>query len=145
MAVKTIKAVGQMGRGMTIDIQCGSHHVVMDQPKVAGGADQGPTPLEILIATTAGCFGSIGRIVAHQQKLQVNGMTFEVEADYDPNGLLGRDPKAPVGFQEIRLKVDIDAPDLDQAAKQAFLEEVERRCPVMDTLANGTRVSTILA
>ena len=50
-----------------------------------------------------------------------------------------------MGFQEIRLKVDIDAPELDQAHKQAFLEEVERRCPVMETLLNGTKVSTALA
>lgn len=145
MALKTIKASGHMQAGMTIDIQCGSHHVIMDQPKTAGGADLGASPLEVMIATVAGCFGSIGRIVAHQQKLAINAMTFEVEADYDPSGLLGRETDARVGFQEIRLKVDIDAPTLDQAGKQAFLEEVERRCPVMESLLNGTKVSTALA
>src|SRR5690606_14830003 len=101
MALKTIKANGQMQAGMTIDIQCGSHHIIMDQPRAAGGADMGATPLEVMIATVAGCFGSIGRIVAHQQKLTINGMRFEVEADYDPAGLLGRETDARVGFEEI--------------------------------------------
>lgn len=51
-------------------------------------------------------------------------MRFEVEADYDPSGLLGRDPSMRPGFQELRVKVEIDA-DLDRAGKQALLELIE--------------------
>src|SRR5690606_13451728 len=74
-----------------------------------------------------GCFGTIGRFVAHQRRIELRGMRFEIEADYDPDGLLGRNPEVRPGFQEIRMRVDIDA-DLTEAQKQEFLEEVERRC-----------------
>ncbi|CAM5551373.1 hypothetical protein SSTU70S_07100 [Stutzerimonas stutzeri] len=91
-------------------------------------------------AAVAGCFGAIGRFVAHQQKIELRGMRFELEADDDPAGLLGRDPDVRPGFfQELRVKVDIDA-DLSRAEKQALLELIERRCPVADNLAHGTRL-----
>ena len=69
MALKTLRATGQMGPGMTIEIMCGEHKVFMDQPKNAGGADLGPAPPELILAAYAGCVGTIGRIMAHQEKI----------------------------------------------------------------------------
>ena len=141
MAIKTLRATGQMGAGMTIEIMCGEHKVYMDQPKNAGGADLGPAPPELILAAYAGCVGSIGRIIAHQEKIALHGMKFEIEADYNPDRLLGRDSPDRVGFQQVRLNVEIDA-DLDDAAKQAFLERIEARCPILDNLVNETQVVT---
>ncbi len=141
--MKTLRATGHMGAGMTIEIMCGEHKVYMDQPKNAGGADLGPAPPELILAAYAGCVGSIGRIIAFQEKITLRGMTFVVEADYDPDRLLGRKTEARPGFQEMRLKVNIDA-DLDDEAKQAFLDKIEQRCPVGDNLINSTKLITLL-
>ncbi|MDY0208488.1 MAG: OsmC family protein [Pseudomonas sp.] len=143
MALKTLRATGHMSAGMTIEIMCGEHKVYMDQPKNAGGADLGPAPPELILAAYAGCVGSLGRIIAMQEKIKLHGMTFEVEADYDPDCLLGRETTARAGFQEMRLKVKIDA-DLDDAGKQAFLDKIEARCPVGDNLINATTLVTVL-
>lgn len=143
MAMKTLRATGHMGAGMTIEIMCGEHKVYMDQPKNAGGADLGPAPPELILAAYSGCVGSIGRIIAFQEKITLRGMTFVVEADYDPDRLLGRKTEARPGFQEMRLKVNIDA-DLDDEAKQAFLDKIEQRCPVGDNLINSTKLITLL-
>lgn len=143
MAIKTLRATGHMGAGMTIEIMCGEHKVYMDQPKNAGGADLGPAPPELILAAYAGCVGSIGRIMAFQEKITLRGMKFEVEADYDPDRLLGRETTARTGFQQVRLNVEIDA-DLDEAAKQDFLNRIEERCPILDNLANETPVVTQL-
>lgn len=143
MAMKTLRATGHMGAGMTIEIMCGEHKVYMDQPKNAGGADLGPAPPKLILAAYAGCVGSIGRIIAFQEKITLRGMTFVVEADYDPDRLLGRKTEARPGFQEMRLKVNIDA-DLDDEAKQAFLDKIEQRCPVGDNLINSTKLITLL-
>lgn len=143
MAMKTISAHGTLNAGMAIEVQCGNHRLIMDQPKSAAGQDLGPTPLEAILAAVAGCFGTIGRFIAHQQKIELRGMRFEIEADYDPAGLLGRDPSVRPGFQELRIKVDIDA-DLDRDGKQALLEQIEQRCPVADNLTHGTRLISVL-
>ncbi len=144
MAMKTLRATGHMGAGMTIEIMCGEHKIYMDQPKNAGGADLGPAPPELILAAYAGCVGSLGRIIAFQEKITLRGMSFEVEADYDPDHLMGRETDQRAGFQEMRLKVKIDA-DLDDAAKQAFLDKIEERCPVGDNLINSTKLVTVLA
>jgi putative redox protein len=144
MTLKTISASGRMDSGMDVHVQCGDFELVMDQPKNAGGKGLGPTPLEVILGTVAGCFGTIGRYIAHQQKIVLRGMQFEIEADYDPDGLLGRNPEVRSGFQALRVTVTIDA-DLDQEQKQAFLELIEERCPLADNLMNGTRLLSRLA
>ena len=143
MAMKTISAQGVLGAGFAVEVQCGSHRVVMDQPAHAAGQDLGPTPLELILAALAGCFGTIGRLLAHQRKIELRGMRFEVQADYDPAGLLGRDTTVRSGFQALRLLVEIDA-DLSAEEKQAFLQEVERRCPLADNLTHGTQLHSQL-
>lgn len=139
MALKTITASGHMGSGMDVHIQCGGHELVFDQPKNAGGKGLGPTPLEGILGAVAGCFGTIGRFIAHQQKFELRGMQFQLEADYDPDGLLGRNPDVRPGFQALRVSVAIDA-DLSVEQKQAFLELIEQRCPLADNLLHGTRL-----
>jgi uncharacterized OsmC-like protein len=143
MTSKTISAQGHMQAGMNIEVQCGDYRVVMDQPTHAGGQGLGPTPLDIVLAAVAGCFGTLGRYIAHQQKIELRGMRFEIEADYDPDGLLGRRDDVRPGFQALRVKVEIDA-DLDREQKQALLDEIERRCPLADNLLNGTQLHSSL-
>ena len=144
MTLKTISASARMDSGMDVHVQCGGFEVVMDQPKNAGGKGLGPTPLEVILGTVAGCFGTIGRYIAHQQKIELRGMQFEMEADYDPDGLLGRNRDVRSGFQALRVTVSIDA-DLQPEQKQAFLELIEERCPLADNLVNGTRLISRLA
>lgn len=144
MSLKTIRVQGQMEQGFAVTMQCGSHTLVMDQPRAAAGTDAGPTPLDVVLAALGGCFGTIGRFLAHQRKIELRGMRFDIEADYDPDGLLGRNLDVRPGFQAIRLRVDIDA-DLTTEQKQEFLQEVERRCPLADNLLHGAQLHTQLA
>ena len=144
MAVKTLHATATMSSGMTVEVTAGNHTFYMDQPKNAGGADLGPTPPDFLIAALAGCLGTIGRIVAHQQNITLRGMQFAVEADFDTDRLMGKPTESRTGFSEVRLKVVIDA-DLTLQQKQDFLAEVESRCPIADNLINGTSIKTSVA
>lgn len=141
--MKTVIVTGDLGAGMAISMQCGNHTIMMDQPKNAGGTDKGPTPPELLLASLAGCVGSIARIVAHQQKLTIRGMTFKAEGDFNPDKLLGKATDDRAGFQQIRMQVSIDS-DLNQEQQHAFLEEVERRCPIADNLLNLSQIETQL-
>ncbi len=144
MTLKTIRASGNLDHAFAITVEAGNHVIRMDQPKNAAGQDLGPTPLELILAAVAGCFGTIGRFLAHQRKFELRGMQFEIEGDYDPDGLLGRRDDVRPGFQALRVKVAIDA-DLSREEKQAVLTEIERRCPLADNLVNGTRLESTLA
>lgn len=143
MALKTLSATATLDSAFTTRVQSGNHTIYVDQPKNSGGQDMGPSPLQLVMAAVVGCFGTIGRIIAHQEKITLRGMSFEIEADYDPDGLMGRNCDVRPGFQALRVKVDIDA-DLTREEKQQFLEKVERRCPLADNMLHGTSLHSSL-
>ena len=73
--------------------------------------------------------------------LVVNDIGVEVEGDLDLRGTLGIDGDVPVGFEEIRLRFLIDAPDLDNDQIDTLIEKSERYCVVMQTLTHPGRLN----
>ncbi|MBE9468113.1 MAG: OsmC family protein [Bacteroidetes bacterium] len=140
MAVSTMKVAGNMKEGFETEIEC-SHNFIIDQPKAMGGQDLGPNPMEIFLSSIPACICAIGRIVSNQKRLGVKGMSVKVEGDIDKDFLLGKTKEGRAGYTEIRVFVDIDA-DMTDEEKGAFLQEVERRCPIADNIANASVVKT---
>ncbi len=140
MAVKTVKIESKLDSKFKIESDIRGHAIVVDQPASAGGTDAGPTPLEYLMVSLAGCVGSIGRIVAMQKQLAIRGMTISVEGDINVDGLLGKPTEDPVGFTEFRILADIDA-DMTAEEKDAFIHAVDARCPVSWNLLNASKVT----
>lgn len=139
MAKKTVKVESKLDSKFKIESTVSGHQVIVDQPTNAGGSGAGPTPLEYLFVALAGCIGSIGRIIAMQKQIALNGMTISVEGDINVDGLLGKPTDDPVGFSEIRVSVDIDA-DMTAEEKAAFVHDVDARCPVSWNLLNASSV-----
>ncbi|MDF2181725.1 OsmC family protein [Neptuniibacter sp. CAU 1671] len=138
-ALKTVQISANMQQGWKIESNIRDHHVVIDQPKYGGGTDLGPTPLEYFLFAMAGCIGTIGRIVAHQEKITLRGMEVDVSGEMDADGLMGRSPDAPIGFTSITISAKIDA-DLTEAEKTAFLTKVCHRCPLHANLTDRSVV-----
>lgn len=144
MPKKSVSIESKLNEKFVIESDIRGHKVVIDQPANAGGTDTGVTPLEMVFASLAGCIGSIGRIVAMQQRLDVRGMTIKVEGELDTDGLLGKPIEGRIGFDGITVSVDVDA-DMTDEEKTAFIHEVDRRCPVSENLMNATPVAVKLA
>jgi putative redox protein len=144
MAQKTVTVESKLDGAFVIESTVRGHKVVIDQPTNAGGTDTGPTPLEMLFVSLAGCVGSIGRIVAMQKRIELRGMTIKVEGPLDTDGLLGKAIDGRVGFEGITVTVDVDA-ELTDEEKDAFIHEVDARCPVSENLLNATPISVRLA
>jgi len=140
MAMKTVKVESKLDSKFKIESDIRGHQIVVDQPANAGGTDAGPTPLEYLMVSLAGCIGSISRIVAMQKQLAIRGMKITAEGDLNVDGLLGKPTEDPVGFQEFRILVDIDA-DMTAEEKDAFIHSVDARCPVSWNLLYASKVT----
>lgn len=134
---KRLSIQADMNEGFAVTAQLGEHKVTIDQPVAARGTGLGPTPLEYFLFSIAGCIGTIGRIAAMQQKIELRGMKISVEGDYDPAGLLGKESDVRTGFQQIRIQAEIDA-DMTDAEKEIFLNDICHRCPLHD----NTRLET---
>ncbi len=133
MALTTMKVAGSIQEGFRTKIDC-SHPFTIDQPSAMGGNDAGPNPLEVFLSSLPACICAIGRIISNQKRLNVRAINATVEGDIDKDYLLGKTDKGRAGFTELRVKVDIDA-DMTEDEKEAFLSEIERRCPIADNIS----------
>jgi uncharacterized OsmC-like protein len=142
MAISTIKTSAVMGEKFSTKVNC-SHPFVIDQPKMMGGDDEGPNPLEIFLASLPACICALGRIIANQRRIELRGMEVEVEGDIDKDFLLGKTTTGRAGFTEIRSFVHIDA-DMGKAEKEAFLKEIATRCPIADNMIYTSVVKPVV-
>ena len=137
MATKTIQIDARLTDRFTVESDVNGHRMYIDQSKRGGGNDMGPSPLEYLFLSLAGCLVTIAKIVAHQRNIEIRDLQVHVEGDLDSDVLLGRRDDIRAGFSDIRVRVDLDA-DLTQEEKEAFLREVDQRCPISENIANMT-------
>ena len=142
--MKKVVASASLKEKFRISGQVGGFDVHVDQPSAAGGDGSAPTPLDYLLFSLAACQGTLARIVAMQRRIDLRAYNVHVEGELDTDVLLGKSTDARCGFQSIRVTVEIDA-DLDDEEKRQFVEEVDRRCPVSENLANQTPVTVTLA
>jgi len=97
------------------------------------------SPLEHLLGSLAACINVIGHLVAKERDIVLRDLDVRVEGDIDPERYKGGETDSRAGFGAIRAAVTVDA-DVDADALQAWMDEVEERCPVADNLAAGTDV-----
>lgn len=63
-----------------------------------------------------------------------------VEGDLDLRGTLGVAKDIPVGFEQIRLQFDIEAPQATPEQLSALRENTEQYCVVMQTLVQPPKL-----
>lgn len=142
MPVKTVSVDAVQVDGFKIETKSRGHIAIVDQPQAGGGTDAGPTPLEYLFVSLAGCIVTIGHIVAKQRHLPVRKIEVHVEGELDTDVLMGKNTTVRPGFTAIRVHTKIDA-DMTQAEKEAFLKEVDAHCPISDNIQSVTSIELI--
>lgn len=110
---------------------------VVDEPADLHGTDDGPTPVEYLIGSWAGCLNVVTHTVAEERDIDIEGIEFEIAGDLDPRKFLGIAEDVRAGYQDIRVNITIES-DADEAELASLGEAVEERCPVADNIANPT-------
>ena len=143
MPIKNVSIESVQVEGFKIETRSRQHIAIVDQPVAGGGTDAGPTPLEYLFVSLAGCIVTIGHIVAKQRQLPVRSISVRVEGELDTDVLMGKRSDVRSGFSDIRIHVKIDA-DMTQAEKEAFLKEVDARCPISDNIHSTTPLNFVV-
>ena len=99
-----------------------------------GGAGTGACSGDMLLGALAACAQVTCQMVAANMGIPTDGISVEVEGDLDLRGTLGIDEAAPVGFESIRLHVDVDAPGVEDEKIASLREKTTRYCVVLATL-----------
>lgn len=99
-----------------------------------GGAGTGACSGDLLLGALAACAQITCQMVATAMGVPTNHIEVIVEGDLDLRGTLGIAKDVPVGFEQIRVRFDIDAPDATADQLKALREKTEQYCVVMQTL-----------
>ena len=99
-----------------------------------GGAGTGACSGDLLLGALAACAQVTCQMVAAAMGIPTKSIAVTVEGDLDLAGTLGISKETPVGFESIRLKFDLDAPDATADQRRSLAEKTEQYCVVMQTL-----------
>jgi len=110
-----------------------------DHPAVLVGKDNGPTPVEMLLISLAGCImAGIGNVSA-ARGVTLTSVTSKIEGDIDLQGILGLSKDVRNGYQGIRLSFDI-AGDAPEETLRKIVDQGVARSAVYDVITNGVPV-----
>jgi uncharacterized OsmC-like protein len=132
-ALITLRAEGQLGEGVTCNVQTGKALVAAGLHPATGGSGLSACSGDMLLEALVACAGVTLNAVATAIGIVVRKGTVHAEGDLDFRGTLGVAKDAPVGFQRIRLRFDLDT---DASAEQlsTLLRLTERYCVVFQSL-----------
>ena len=105
-----------------------------------GGAGTAPCSGDLLLGALAACAQITCQMVAEAMGVPVERVEVAVEGDLDLRGTLGVDRAARVGFDQIRLTFELDAPEATEQQLEQLLEKTERYCVVFQTLCSPPEV-----
>lgn len=107
-----------------------------------GGAGTGACSGDLLLGALSACAQITCQMVAAAMGIPTERLEVTVEGDLDLRGTLGIAKGVPVGFEHIRMRFDIDAPQATPEQLQTLREKTEQYCVVMQTLMNPPRIET---
>ena len=99
-----------------------------------GGAGTGACSGDLLLGALAACAQITCQMVATAMGVPFDDIRVTVEGDLDLRGTLGLGDDVPVGFQAIRTRFEIDAPDASAEQVERLRRKAEQYCVVMQTL-----------
>lgn len=128
--------------GFRTEVEVGGHRLVVDEPIAVGGADDGPTPYELLLAGLGACTAMTLRLYADRRKWPLERARIslrhrKVHAQ-DCVDCVTKPARMDVVDRVITLEGGLTE---EQRAK---LLEIAERCPVHQTLQGKMQVNTQL-
>jgi uncharacterized OsmC-like protein len=139
-AVVTLRAQGRIGEGIACRVDTGKALVEAGLHPATGGSGLQACSGDMLLEALVACAGVTLKAVATALGIELRDAKLFAEGDLDFRGTLGVARDAPVGFREIRLKLDLDTGAPEEQLKK-LVELTERYCVVMQTLRNSPPVT----
>jgi uncharacterized OsmC-like protein len=110
--------------------------------KGVGGAGTAACSGDLLLGALSACAQITCQMVAAALGIPTERIEVTVEGDLDLRGTLGIAKEVPVGFEGIRLRFNITAPNATAEQLRALRERTEQYCVVMQTLTHPPALQT---
>jgi uncharacterized OsmC-like protein len=129
-----------------------NHRIETDLPKIMGGSDKAPQPVEYLLAALIGCTQATAVFVGRNMKprrLNISEIKFDIQAYRDERGALGGSlpiekdsalPAVPSRIQLIIGKIEVILKNNQRISEEEMIlleKQTEARCPVANMMRNS--------
>ncbi|GAC1397224.1 MAG: hypothetical protein NVSMB68_13570 [Thermoanaerobaculia bacterium] len=121
-----------------VEVEAGAHKFVSDEPRAAGGTDEGPTPYDLMSAALGACTSMTLHFLARRDGIPLDGVEVSVTngREYakdcaDCNTQSGYIHRFDV---KIRLRGSLSVEQRERLMSTA------KRCPVYKTLTSEIRI-----
>lgn len=140
----TLRAKGSVDDGAIVcKVETGRVLALAGLHPATGGSGFELCSGDMLLEALVACAGVTLKAVATALGIPLTSAHVFAEGDLDFRGTLGVDKSASVGFEAIRLRLEVDSP-ADKEKLDQLYKLTERYCVVLQTLKGGTKVSSSL-
>jgi uncharacterized OsmC-like protein len=108
--------------------------------KGVGGTGTAACSGDLLLGALAACAQLTCQLVATAMGVPTKHIAITVDGDMDLAGTLGISKDVPVGFDAIRVRFDIDAPQATSEQLRSLQEKTEQYCVVLQTLLHPPKM-----
>src|SRR5271169_5683731 len=139
----TLRAKGaQSAAPVACSVDIGRAIYQAEAHKGVGGGGAGACSGDLLLGALAACAQITCQMVAAAMGIPTERIEVTVEGDLDLRGTLGISKDVPVGFENIRLLLDVVAPGATPEQLRGLQEKTEQYCVVMQTLMRPPSLKT---
>ena len=109
------------------------------EPPVLLGENEGANPVEFLLHALAGCVTTTTVLHAAARGIEIRSLSTELSGTMDLQGLLDLDPSVPVGYEQIRIRMHIEADCSDEELDE-LIGFARNHSPVCNTVCRPVPV-----
>jgi uncharacterized OsmC-like protein len=143
-ALLTLKARGSASEStVTCRVETGRGLALAGIHPKAGGTGSELCSGDMLLEALVACAGVSMRAAAAVLEIPINSAVVSAEGDVDLRGTLGVSDGVPVGFEEIRLRFEVDS-EATQDQLDQLIELTDRYCVIFQTIQNSPRTSVAM-
>lgn len=117
--------------------------MIIDEPEALGGTNEGPNPVEVVLAAFSGCINVMAHLIAQEMNFELRGVEIKMSGNLNPNRLFGKSFDERAGYKGIEVSIEPDC-DASPEVLEEWMKAIKDRCPVSDNLSNETPVSLTL-
>jgi uncharacterized OsmC-like protein len=128
------------GAGCEDESRTQAYEFTNGEPPVLLGANEGANPVEFLLHALAGCVTTTTVLHAAARGIQIERLSTELVGSIDLQGLLALDDSVPVGYEQIQIKMDIQADCSDEELDE-LLTFARDHSPVCNTICRPVPVT----
>jgi uncharacterized OsmC-like protein len=131
---------GETNTPLSCSVDIGRAIYRAEAHKGVGGSGMAACSGDLLLGALAACAQLTCQLVATAMGVPTKHIGVTVDGDMDLSGTLGISKDAPVGFEAIRVKFDIDAPQATPEQLKGLQEKTEQYCVVLQTLLRPPKI-----